>query len=210
MVMHLDNEIFVGVCGGSASGKTTLCNDLMKYFENDIQIISQDSYYIDRSHLSDEEIKSINFDHPESINTHQLYKDVMALKGANETWIPQYCFKSHSVLESKVKLEKKRINIIEGLYVLNMEELRDLFDFKIYIHADDDVRIIRRIQRDVEQRGRDLKSILDQYLSFVKPMNDQYVVKQKKYADTIINTTNSSDSESNIDSLISKIKRLVG
>lgn len=207
--MHSNNEIFIGVCGGSASGKTTLCNDLAKYFDDDIQIISQDSYYIDRSHLTENEIKDINFDHPESLDINQLYMDIMALKNNSEVWIPQYCFKTHSVLEDKIKLEKKKINIIEGLFVFHIEELRNIFDMKIFIHADDDVRIIRRIRRDVEQRGRDLASILNQYLDSVKPMYDEFVVKQKKYADSIIDTTDYTDSFSDIDSLVSEIKGFI-
>ena len=204
--MGSDNELFIGVCGGSASGKTTICNGLAEYFEGDIQIISQDSYYIDRSHFTEDEIKGTNFDHPESIDIKQFYLDILTLMNSKEVWVPQYCFKTHSVLDTKTRIEKKKINIIEGLYTLQTEELRNLFNMKVYIHADDDIRIIRRIKRDVVHRGRDLASILDQYISSVKPMNDQYVVMQKQYADSIIDTTNESDSASSISTLISAIK----
>ena len=204
--MSSSTELFIGICGGSASGKTTVCNDLAKYFDGEVQIISQDSYYIDRSALSKEEIKKVNFDHPSSVDINQLYIDVLTLKENNEISVPQYCFKTHSVLKNKITVEKKNINIVEGLFVLESENLRNLFDMKIYIHADDDIRLIRRIKRDMEHRGRDFTSIIDQYLSSVKPMNEQYIVGQREYADIVIDTTNST---SGIDSLVAKIQEFI-
>ena len=207
--MTTKNELFIGICGASASGKTTICDDLANYFDGDIQIISQDSYYLDRSHLTEDEVKRVNFDHPESIDINKLYSDVVTLKKNKIASIPQYCFKTHSILKDEINLEIKKINIIEGLYVLKSEDLRNLFDLKVYIHADDDVRLVRRIIRDMEHRGRSLTSILDQYISSVKPMNDQFVVQQKNYADSIIDTTVSTDSLSGFESLVSDIKALV-
>lgn len=204
--MTIKNELFIGICGGSASGKTTICEDLANYFEGDIQIISQDSYYLDRSHLTEDEVKSVNFDHPESIDINKLYNDIVTLKKNKIASIPQYCFKTHSILKSEINLEIKKINIIEGLYVLKSEDLRDLFDLKVYIHADDDIRLIRRIKRDMEHRGRDFTSIIDQYLSSVKPMNEQYIVGQREYADIVIDTTNSTTS---VGSLVPKIQELI-
>ncbi len=207
--MATKNELFIGVCGGSASGKTTICEDLANYFVSDLQIISQDSYYIDRSHLTEDEVKRVNFDHPESIDLNKLYSDVVALKKNKIASIPQYSFKTHSILKDEIDIKIKKVNIIEGLYVLKSEDLRNLFDLKVYVHADDDIRLVRRIKRDMEHRGRSLSSILNQYVSSVKPMNEQFVVQQKEYADSIIDTTESSEALIGVKSLVSDIKGLV-
>jgi len=207
-MMVTKNELFIGVCGGTASGKTTICEDLEKYFEVNIQIISQDSYYYDRSHLTEDEVKKINFDHPESIDLKKLCDDIKNLKKNKIASIPQYCFKTHSILDDEISLEIKKINIIEGLHVLSSESLRNIFDLKVYIHADDDIRLARRIIRDMESRGRSLSSILDQYLTSVKPMNDLFVVKQREHADSVIDTTDSTESLSSVKSLVSEIRKL--
>lgn len=205
-VMFAGDSIFVGICGGTASGKTTLCSELETYFAGDVQVISQDAYYIDRSHLTEEEVKVVNFDHPESINSEQLYRDITTLKEKKEVFIPQYCFKTHSILREKKRIAINKINIIEGLFVFREEHLRKLFDIKIFIHASADIRLIRRIRRDTEYRGRDVLTILDQYLSSVKPMHDKYIAEQSKYADCNIDTTNSQNLASDARLLASKIE----
>lgn len=200
--------LFIGICGGSASGKTTLCRQLLDYYREDAQIISQDSYYHDRSDVSADEIKKINFDDPSSVDLEQLYQDLILLKMNEAVSTPQYCFNTHSRLRSKENIKIKKINIVEGLFVFETEKLREIFDQKIYVAADDDIRLIRRIKRDMEGRGRDLDSILEQYLSSVKPMYSKYVEPKKDHADLIINTSHDNSVEETIRLLIAKIGRI--
>jgi len=198
-------KVFIGICGGSASGKTTLCNQLFKLYKDDAQVISQDAYYHDRSGLTPEEIKKINFDSPNSVDLDQMYKDLVEFKAGNEVSIPQYCFKTHSRLKEKTSIENRRIILVEGLFVFETEKLRDLFDHKIYMSVDDDIGLIRRIKRDIGERGRDLESILEQYLSDVKPMYMAHIKPKAKYADYVIDTSGDFDLSDALNQLSSNI-----
>ena len=129
------NRIFIGVCGASASGKSTICKYLLSHFKNNAQIISQDAYYHDRCGLPDSEIDKINFDHPSSVDIDQLYQDLVQLRVESKVSIPQYCFKTHTRLKDRLDINVKKINIVEGLFVFETEKLRSVFDHKIYLSA---------------------------------------------------------------------------
>lgn len=198
-------SIFIGICGGSASGKTTFCNQLYEVYKDRAHLISQDEYYHDRSALSIDEIRKVNFDNPESVDLLQLYKDLSHIKSGNNVSIPRYCFRTHSRLSEKTFIAVREIILVEGLFVFETEELRNLFDYKIFVTADDDIRLIRRIKRDIEERGRDLKPVLDQYLTSVKPMYEMFIEPKNKYADYIINTSKKTDFHEVMKPVISKI-----
>lgn len=198
-------SLFIGVCGGSASGKTTLCRQLLDYYMDDAQIISQDSYYHDRSNVSTDEVKKINFDDPSGVDLEQLYQDLVRLRMNEAVSMPQYCFNTHSRLMSKAYIKIRKINIVEGLFIFETEKLREIFDQKIYVAADDDIRLIRRIKRDMNERGRDLDSILEQYVSSVKPMYLKHIESKKHHADLVINTSNDHGVDEATRMLIAKI-----
>jgi len=178
---------------------------LLDYYRDDAQIISQDSYYHDRSGVSADEIKKINFDDPSSVDLEQLYQDLVLLRMNEPVSTPQYCFNTHSRLMSKTNIRIRKINIVEGLFIFETEKLREIFDQKIYVTADDDVRLIRRIRRDMKERGRDLDSILEQYLSSVKPMYSKHIEPKKDHADLVINTSNDHGVDEVTRMLIAKI-----
>ena len=193
--MKTKTETVIGICGGSASGKTTICYDLAEHLQGDVQIISQDSYYFDRSGLSANEIKEINFDSPDSVDLAQLYEDLAGIKAGNEVAIPQYCFETHARRKEKTIIKNTRIILLEGLFIFENESLRNLIDHKIYITADDDIRLLRRIKRDIDERGRDLNAVLDQYLNMVKPMHTQHIASKEIHADYVVDTSDNLSPE---------------
>lgn len=193
--MKTKTETVIGICGGSASGKTTICYDLAEHLQGDVQIISQDSYYFDRSGLSANEIKEINFDSPDSVDLAQLYEDLARIKAGNEVAIPQYCFETHARRKEKTIIKNTRIILLEGLFIFENESLRNLIDHKIYITADDDIRLLRRIKRDIVERGRDLDAVLDQYLNMVKPMHTQHIASKEIHADYVVDTSDNLSPE---------------
>ena len=193
--MKTKTETVIGICGGSASGKTTICYDLAEHLQGDVQIISQDSYYFDRSGLSANEIKEINFDSPDSVDLAQLYEDLARIKAGNEVAIPQYCFETHARRKEKTIIKNTRIILLEGLFIFENECLRNLIDHKIYITADDDIRLLRRIKRDIVERGRDLDAVLDQYLNMVKPMHTQHIASKEIHADYVVDTSDNLSPE---------------
>lgn len=179
-------KILIGVAGGTGSGKTTLAEKIQSYFESESVLISQDSYYKDLSHLTLEQRSSANFDHPDAIDFPLLQRHLMDLKEGHSVQIPIYSFTSHSRLKKTRLVEPVPLVIVEGILLFAEKSLRDLFDVKIFIAADDDIRLLRRIERDVRERGRDFGSIKDQYLATVKPMHEAFVEPSKRFADVII------------------------
>ena len=179
--------LILGISGGTGSGKTTVVNTLLtELSENDICVISQDSYYKDTSHLLYDERTKINFDHPKSIDFDLLIQHLKELRKGNTIAQPVYSFIEHNRTPETILTAPKKVIIVEGILIFNNPILRELFDIKIYVHADSDERLIRRVKRDINERGRDLKEVLDRYQSTLKPMHQQFIENTKEYADIII------------------------
>lgn len=178
--------IIIGIAGGSGSGKTTFAQNLKKDFENEIVVLSHDFYYKNHDDLSFEERKKLNFDHPNAFDTNMLVEQLKDLKSGKIIEHPVYSFVRHNREDYTVKIEPKKIILVEGILIFENKELRDMMDIKIFVDTDDDIRFIRRLVRDVNERGRTIESIIEQYCSTVKPMHEQFVEYSKKYADIIV------------------------
>jgi uridine kinase len=179
--------LIIGIAGGTGSGKTTVVNQIMRELPADeVAIISQDSYYRQTDHLSYEERTKINFDHPNSIDFELLVTHLNALRKDEVIEQPIYSFVTHNRTKDTIKTHPRKVIIIEGILVFTNKELRDLFDIKIFVHADSDERLIRRIRRDIVERGRDVEEVLDRYQKTLKPMHEQFIEPTKSYADIII------------------------
>ncbi len=176
----------VGIAGGSASGKTTIVNMIKETFKNDIELISHDSYYWAHDDMPLEERKKLNYDHPSSFETDKLIEDVQSLKNGKSVYRPVYDYSLHTRSNETVLVEPKKVVIVEGILILEDARLRDLMDIKVFVDTDADERLMRRITRDIHERGRDMESVLTQYGDTVKPMHEQFVEPSKKYADIII------------------------
>ena len=179
--------LIIGIAGGTGSGKTTVVHNILKQLSSDdVIVISQDNYYHDSSHLSFEERIQINFDHPRSIDFELLVEDLKKLKKGETIEQPVYSFLTHTRTDETLVTPPKNVVIVEGILVLTDAQLRDMFDLKIYVHADSDERLIRRIKRDIQDRGRDLDEVISRYKKTLKPMHEQFIEPTKKYADLII------------------------
>lgn len=182
----MDNICVIGIAGGTASGKTTIINKLKEFFQDDVELISHDSYYKEHSDMPYEERAKLNYDHPSSFDTEKMINDIIALKEGRTIYRPVYDFSIHNRVDKTVKVEPKRVILIEGILIFENKRLRDLMDIKIFVDADADERLMRRIIRDMKYRGRTIESILTQYQNTVKPMHEEFVEPSKKYADIII------------------------
>ena len=197
--------LIIGIAGGTGSGKTTVVNQIVKEFANDdVGIISQDSYYKDNKHLSLEERAKINFDHPRAIDFDLLYEHLTKLKKGKTIEQPVYSFVQHTRTGDTILTHPRKVMIVEGILIFNDKRLRDLFDVKIYVHADSDERLIRRVRRDINERGRTVDEVLSRYQSTLKPMHEQFIEPTKAYADLII--PNDRRNKVAIDVIISLIK----
>ena len=176
----------VGIAGGSACGKTTIVNRIKDYFGEDIVVISHDSYYKAHDELDYDERSKLNYDHPNSFDTERMVEDVKMLKENKEVKIPVYDYTIHNRSMETVRVSPKKVIIIEGILILENKDLRDLMDIKVYVDTDADIRLARRILRDVCERGRTMQSVISQYTTTVKPMHEEFVEPSKKYADVII------------------------
>ncbi|HJG49139.1 MAG TPA: uridine kinase [Limosilactobacillus ingluviei] len=188
MMMNEDKRpIVIGVTGGSGSGKTTVSKAIYENLRGQsIQIINQDTYYNDQADMTMEERKSVNYDHPLAFDTALLIEQLDALRHNQAVEMPVYDYKEYTRSQATVHVEPQDVIILEGILILDDERLRDLMDIKVYVDADDDIRILRRIQRDMQERGRSLESIISQYLKTVKPMYHQFIEPTKRYADIIV------------------------
>lgn len=185
--MSRKKPIIIGVSGGSGSGKTSVSRAIFNNFPNhSIMMLEHDSYYKDQSHLSFEERLKTNYDHPFAFDTDLLIEHLEKLLNYETIEKPVYDYVAHTRSTETVIQEPKEVIILEGILILEDKRLRDLMDIKIYVDTDDDIRIIRRIKRDMVERGRTLDSIIDQYLSVVKPMYHQFIEPTKRYADVIV------------------------
>ncbi|MGM8137624.1 uridine kinase [Enterococcus italicus] len=185
--MGKKQPIIIGVTGGSGSGKTSVSRAILDHFPNhSIMMLEHDSYYKDQSSLSFDERLETNYDHPLAFDTDLLIDHLEQLLAYQAIDIPVYDYVAHTRSDQVVHQEPKEVIILEGIMILEDERLRNLMDIKIYVDTDDDIRIIRRIKRDMEERGRTLDSVIHQYLSVVKPMYHQFIEPTKRYADVIV------------------------
>lgn len=185
--MSKKKPIIIGVSGGSGSGKTSVSRAIYNHFPNhSIMMLEHDSYYKDQSHLTFEERLKTNYDHPFAFDTDLLIEHLEKLLNYETIEKPVYDYVAHTRSTETIIQEPKEVIILEGILILEDKRLRDLMDIKIYVDTDDDIRIIRRIKRDMVERGRTLDSIIDQYLGVVKPMYHQFIEPTKRYADVIV------------------------
>lgn len=179
--------ILIAITGGTGSGKSTVAKAIYSNFKKEsISIIMQDSYYKDQSDLTFEERTKTNYDHPNAIDTDLLIEHLKQLIAGHAIEMPIYDFTIHNRKKETIREEPKDIIIVEGILVLEDQRLRDLFDIKIYVDTDADLRILRRLTRDIRERGRTMESVIDQYLKVVRPMHLQFIEPTKRYADLII------------------------
>ncbi|PXY42466.1 uridine kinase [Flavobacterium cheongpyeongense] len=179
--------LIIGIAGGTGSGKTTVVHQIMNELpDTEVGVISQDSYYKETHHLSFDERALINFDHPRSIDFELLEKHLKALKAGETINQPVYSFIQHNRTDDTVSTHPRKVMIVEGILILTNPELRELFDIKIYVHADSDERLVRRLKRDISERGRDIDEVLTRYQNTLKPMHEQFIEPSKAFADIII------------------------
>ena len=179
--------LIIGIGGGTGCGKTTVVNQIVEELSpNKVGVISQDAYYKDLSHLSYDERVAINFDHPNSIDFELLSEHLNTLRSGGSIMQPVYSFVEHNRTKESVELHPKKVMIVEGILIMTNPAIRELFDIKIYVHADSDERLIRRLKRDIHERGRDLQEVLSRYQETLKPMHEQFIEPTKEYADIII------------------------
>ncbi|MSP85236.1 MAG: uridine kinase [Flavobacteriaceae bacterium] len=179
--------LIIGIAGGTGSGKTTVVQQIMNELpETEVGIISQDSYYKETHNLNFDERSLINFDHPRAIDFELLVAHLKELKEGNNINQPVYSFVTHNRTHDTILTHPRKVMIVEGILILANTELRDLFDVKIYVHADSDERLIRRLRRDIAERGRDMNEVLNRYQNTLKPMHEQFIEPTKAFADIII------------------------
>jgi len=177
----------IGITGGSGSGKTTVVNHILNSLQHDeVDVIYQDSYYKDLSHLRFEEREAVNFDHPESIDFKLLVEHLKQLKSGKGIEQPVYSFKDHNRTDNTITTYPRKVMIVEGILILSNPELRNMLDIKIFVETDSDERLIRRLKRDITERGRDINEVLSRYQTTLKPMHRQFIEPTKAYADIII------------------------
>ena len=182
---HMDTMI-IGIAGGTGSGKTTLTEKLKAEFGEDVSVLYHDNYYKSHSEMPYEERTKLNYDHPDAFDTDLMIRDIQALRRGETVRCPVYDYTIHDRSGETVEVRPTKVIIVEGILIFENQALRELMDIKIFVDTDADVRILRRIMRDVKKRGRSLDSVVQQYLTTVKPMHEQFVEPSKRYADIIV------------------------
>ncbi len=183
----MDNNILViGIAGGTGSGKTTLMNNLIQRFADVVTVLSHDNYYKRHDDLTYEQRCEINYDEPAALETDLMARHLDLLRRGESIDCPVYDFTQHNRSNETIRIVPKQVIIVEGILIFENQELRDLMDIRIFVDTDADVRLCRRIKRDVNKRGRTLESVLTQYQTTVKPMHEKYVEPSKKYADIVV------------------------
>ena len=204
----MKNCILIGVAGGSGSGKTTVAHNLVKAFKSeDAVLVEQDAYYKELTNLTLKEKAAVNFDHPNSIEFDLLREHLIKLANGESIDRPIYDFTTHSRKEGTVKINPSKIIVVEGILIFAVPEIRELFDVKIFVDTDTDEMILRRIERDMNERGRSFESVKTQYLTTVKPMYLEFCEPSKRYADIII--PRGGENKVAIDMLVSNLKRYI-
>lgn len=179
--------LIIGIAGGTGSGKTTVVNQILNELPNEeITVISQDSYYHTNDHLTFEERTKINFDHPRAIDFDLMVRHLGDLRNGTVIEQPIYSFITHNRTKDTLITHPSKVLIVEGILIFTHKSLRDMLDIKIYVHADSDERLIRRLRRDINERGRDIDEVLQRYQHTLKPMHEQFIEPSKMYADLII------------------------
>lgn len=207
-MIYLSRPILIGICGGTGSGKSTVAKAIFESLpQKNISIIEQDAYYRDQTELSLEERVKTNYDHPLAFDTDLLVKHMATLLKGEAIEKPNYNFSNHTRETFTTRIEPKDIIILEGIMILEEKRLRDLMDIKIFVDTDADVRIIRRIVRDIQERGRTLDSVINQYLNTVKPAHEQFIEPTKKFADLII--PEGGYNKVAIDIMVAKVRTIV-
>lgn len=182
----MSNIIVIGIAGGSGSGKTTLMKNLIARFQDDVTVLSHDNYYRPYEELSIEERKKVNYDHPDAFDTEMMFEHLKMLKTGQAIDCPIYDYTTYSRSKETTRVEPRKVILVEGILIFENKALCSQMDIKIFVDTDADVRLIRRIKRDVAKRGRSLESVLSQYLATVKPMHEQFVEPSKKNADLVV------------------------
>ena len=182
----MTDTILIGVAGGTGSGKTTLTQHIKKRFGDAVEVIYHDNYYKDQSDMPFEVRCRQNYDHPDAFETDLMVRHLQALKRGVSIQCPVYSYTEHTRTRETVEIRPASVIIVEGLLIYQNPELRDMMDIKIFVDTDADVRILRRILRDVKERGRSIESVVEQYLTTVKPMHEQFIEPSKRFADIIV------------------------
>ena len=182
----MSDIIVIGIAGGTGSGKTTITKKIIQHFGGNVSVVYHDNYYKEHHRLSYEERTKLNYDHPDAFDNELFIEDLKKLKRGEAIRCPVYDYSIHDRSEKTVYVKPAKVIIVEGILIFACKELCDLMDIKIFVDTDADVRILRRIVRDVRDRGRSLESVVNQYLGTVKPMHEQFVEPSKRKADIII------------------------
>ncbi|KAB7667269.1 uridine kinase [Bacillus sp. B1-b2] len=200
--------VVIGVAGGSGSGKTSVTKAIFDHFKgHSILMLEQDYYYKDQSHLPFEERLKTNYDHPLAFDNELLINHIQKLLNYESVEKPVYNYSMHTRSEESIHVEPKDVIIVEGILILEDEGLRNLMDMKLYVDTDADIRIIRRMTRDIQERGRTLDSVIDQYVNVVRPMHNQFIEPTKRYADIII--PEGGQNHVAIDLMVTKIQTIL-
>jgi len=201
--------LLIGIAGGTGSGKSTVARKIADGLPADsVAVIDHDSYYRDRSDLAYEARTKLNYDHPDSLDNDLLVEHLEALRGGHGVDVPNYDFKTHSRLAERRRVDPPRILIVEGILVFVEERVRSLLDVKIFVDTDADIRVFRRIRRDLEQRGRNFQQVREQYYATVRPMHLQFVEPSKRWADLIV--PEGGDNHIAIDLILGKLRHVLG
>ena len=200
----MDDIMVIGIAGGSGSGKTTITNQIVEQLGADVTVITHDNYYRAHHEMTYDERALLNYDHPDSYETELLTEHLAALRRGETVQIPTYDFSIHDRTDETITVCPSSVIIVEGILLFFHPELRDLMDIKVFVDCDADVRILRRIMRDVKERGRTLESVINQYLATVKPMHEAFVEPSKRFADIIIPTSDRNPVA--LDMLVNRIR----
>lgn len=182
----MSDILMIGIAGGTGSGKSTLTQRIKSAFGEDVTVLMHDNYYKAHDDMTYDERTRLNYDHPNAFDTDLMIEHVKRLRNGEDIICPVYDFSAHNRSKETITIHPNKVMIIEGILIFECKELTDLLDIKIFVDTDADVRILRRILRDVEERGRSLNSVINQYLTTVKPMHEQFVEPSKKFADIIV------------------------
>ncbi len=204
----MNKPLIIGVAGGSGSGKTTVVREIIRNIgHSHVTVLHHDSYYRDVQHMPLEERVKINYDHPDSLETSLLIQHLHTLNAGKSVAVPTYDFTAHLRAPETERMEPRKVVIVDGLLILWDRELRQLMDIKVFVDTDSDLRFIRRLKRDIEERGRSAGSVIDQYLRTVRPMHLEFVEPSKRYADVII--PQGGHNAVGVDILLTKIRSVV-
>jgi uridine kinase len=205
----VSRPLLIGIAGGTGSGKSTVARKIADGLPADsVAVIDHDSYYRDRSDLSYEARSHLNFDHPDALDNDLLVEHLEALRAGRGVDVPNYDFKTHARLAERRRVEPPRILIVEGILVFVEERVRNLLDVKVFVDTDADIRVFRRVRRDLEQRGRTFQQVREQYYATVRPMHLQFVEPSKRWADLIV--PEGGDNHIAIDLILGKLRHVLG